>query len=127
MSLLLDALKKAEKAKQEAQRKAESESGAPPPESGLRIADDTRQERPVRTRDQLPDISQSLRIESEDIEPAKERQAGESAPLELEPAAPPSSSTRSAGSSARSFAMVQVLGGLLRRPAFAGCSPAPAA
>lgn len=88
MSLLLDALKKAEKAKQEAQRQAEGEAGASPPAGELKIADDVPPEAPVRTRDQLPDISQSLRIESEDIEPAKQRQA-ESAALALEPAAPP--------------------------------------
>jgi tetratricopeptide (TPR) repeat protein len=89
MSLLLDALKKAEKAKQEAQRKAEGESGAPPSDDGLTIADDAPQETPVRTRDQLPDISPSLQIESEDLEPPRQPQA-ESAPLELEPApAPP--------------------------------------
>ncbi len=84
MSLLLDALKKAERAKQEAQRQAESEAGASPPEGELRIAD----EAPVRTRDQLPEISQSMQIESEDIEPVKQR-AAESPPLTLEPAAPP--------------------------------------
>ena len=37
MSLLLDALKKAERAKQDAQRQAESESAASPPEGGLSI------------------------------------------------------------------------------------------
>ena len=89
MSLLLDALKKAEKAKQEAQRKAEDEAGASPqPEGEMGFADDAQHETPVRTRAQLPDTSQSLQIESEDIAPAKQRQA-ESAPLALEPAAPP--------------------------------------
>jgi tetratricopeptide (TPR) repeat protein len=94
MSLLLDALKKAERAKQEAQRKAE-ESSAPPPQGDLRIADDATQEAPVRTRDQLPDISQSLQIESDDIGPARRQQA-ESPPLELEPAAPPPRTAQSA-------------------------------
>ncbi|MGA8007131.1 MAG: hypothetical protein WCA17_13610, partial [Burkholderiales bacterium] len=89
MSLLLDALKKAEKAKQEAQRKAEDEAGASPqPEGEIGFANVAQHETPVRTRDQLPDISQSLQIESEDIAPAKKRQA-ESAPLALEPAEPP--------------------------------------
>ncbi|MGH8748565.1 MAG: tetratricopeptide repeat protein, partial [Burkholderiales bacterium] len=89
MSLLLDALKKAEKAKQEAQRQAESEQPASSPPAGeLGIAGDTQREPSVRTRDQLPDISQSMQIESEYIEPAKRRQA-DSAPLALEPAAPP--------------------------------------
>jgi Flp pilus assembly protein TadD len=94
MSLLLDALKKAEKAKLEAQRKAEGES-APGPEGELRIVDDAPREAPVRTRDQLPDISQSLQIESEDIAPARAPQA-ESAALELEPPPrrPPPAATR---------------------------------
>ena len=87
MSLLLDALKKAEKAKQEAQRKAEAESGAHPAEGRFGIAEEARQEAPVRTRDQLPDISQSFDFESEDIAPAK--QQTESPTLALEPAAPP--------------------------------------
>jgi tetratricopeptide (TPR) repeat protein len=90
MSLLLDALKKAERAKQEAQRQAESEAAATsPPEGELSIADDAQADAPVRTRDQLPDISQSLEIQSEDISPAKEETA-ESPPLALEPAASPS-------------------------------------
>jgi len=87
MSLLLDALKKAERAKQEAQRQAE-ESSAPQPESGLSIAQDAPEGAPVRTRDQLPDISQPLEIESEDIGQGGAQKA-ESAPLALEPAAPP--------------------------------------
>ena len=84
MSLLLDALKKAERAKQEAQRQAESEAGASQPEAELRVADDA----PVRTRDQLPEISQSMQIESEYSEPARQPQT-ESAPLTLEPTVPP--------------------------------------
>ncbi|MGH8746311.1 MAG: hypothetical protein ACREUK_07460, partial [Burkholderiales bacterium] len=88
MSLLLDALKKAEKAKQEAQRQAEGEQPIlAPPAGELGIVDDARREPSVRTRDQLPDISQSLRIESEDIAPAARRQS-ENPPLALEPAAP---------------------------------------
>ena len=65
MSLLLDALKKAERAKQDAQRQAESESAASPPEGGLSIEQPAAEDAPVRTRDQLPDISQPLEIESE--------------------------------------------------------------
>jgi Flp pilus assembly protein TadD len=84
MSLLLDALKKAERAKQEAQRQADSEAGASQPEAETRVADDA----PVRTRNQLPDISQSLQIESDYGEPAKQQET-ESAPLTLEPTAPP--------------------------------------
>ncbi len=90
MSLLLDALKKAERAKQEAQRQAENEASASsPPEGELSIADNAQADAPVRTRAQLPDISQSLEIQSEDISPAKEETA-ESPPLALEPAASPS-------------------------------------
>jgi tetratricopeptide (TPR) repeat protein len=90
MSLLLDALKKAERAKQEAQRQAQSEAAAPSPAEGeLSIAGSAQGDAPVRTRDQLPDISQSLEIQSEDISPAKEESV-QSAPLALESAAPPS-------------------------------------
>ena len=67
MSLLLEALKKAEKAKEEAQRKARGESPAA----------DTK---PVLTRAELPDIRQPLEILSDDIKPS------ESAPA---PAPPP--------------------------------------
>ncbi|MFZ1907711.1 MAG: hypothetical protein WAU52_01390, partial [Burkholderiales bacterium] len=88
MSLLLDALKKAERAKQEAQRQAEGDAAALPPEGELRIADDAPQAAPVRTRDQLPNISQSMQIESDYSETAKQQET-ERAPLTLEPAAPP--------------------------------------
>ncbi len=59
MSLLLEALKKAEKAKEEAQRRA---GDTPPAE-----------DKAVRTRAELPDIKQPLEILSEEISP-KERQ-----------------------------------------------------
>jgi len=59
MSLLLEALKKAEKAKEEAQRRARSEAEDAPK---LEIEPPTSAE-PVRTRDQLPDIRQPLEIE----------------------------------------------------------------
>ena len=57
MSLLLDALKKAEKAKDDAKRRAQQESGADP-------GDPAQQ---VRTRNELPDISKPLEINSSDI------------------------------------------------------------
>ena len=57
MSLLLDALKKAEKAKDEAKRRAQLADGAG--------ADDTVLQ--VRTRNELPDISSPLEIHSEDV------------------------------------------------------------
>ena len=67
MSLLLEALKKAEKAKEEAQRReragaegaAPAEPAAPPP--SVQPA----QEPPVLTRDQLPDVRQPLALEED--------------------------------------------------------------
>jgi Flp pilus assembly protein TadD len=61
MSLLLEALKKAEKAKEEAQRR---ERG-PEPSGG----DAAPEARPVMTRAELPDIKQPLEILSDDIAP----------------------------------------------------------
>src|SRR5207244_3664521 len=79
MSLLLEALKKAERAKQEAQRRARAEPGGEPeelqgqaaaaaPASALPAA-------PVTTRAQLPEISPKLEIVSDDLldKPASER------------------------------------------------------
>jgi len=64
MSLLLEALKKAEKAKEEAQRRARAESE-------LRIEDIAGKEepKPVVTRPDLPDIREPLEIRSDDIAP----------------------------------------------------------
>ena len=78
MSLLLEALKKAEKAKEEAQRRSKTGgAGAVASDSVFdpesTVLDDGRQ---VTTRDQLPDISAPLEILSDDLRPAK-------APLEL--------------------------------------------
>jgi Flp pilus assembly protein TadD len=72
MSLLLDALKKAEKAKEEAQRRTGGEQRASPP---LQLQEEA-PARPVLTRRELPDISPSLEILSDDID-AKEAGAGE--------------------------------------------------
>ncbi len=69
MSLLLDALKKAEKAKDEAKRRAQGEGSAPDP-------DDTVIH--VRTRDELPDISRPLEIHTEDIPGPRATEASES-------------------------------------------------
>lgn len=68
MSLLLEALKKAEKAKEEAQRRAKGEAA---PASGLDlVADEGAAElKPVLTRPELPDIRQPLEILSEEITP----------------------------------------------------------
>jgi tetratricopeptide (TPR) repeat protein len=63
MSLLLEALKKAEKAKEEAQRRARAEGGeaadAPVPGQAER--------KPVVRRDKLPDISTNLEIATDDL------------------------------------------------------------
>jgi hypothetical protein len=64
MSLLLEALKKAEKAKEEAQRRARGEGGA----AVLRM-DGEPEPRAVVTRAELPDIKQPLEILSDDIAP----------------------------------------------------------
>lgn len=84
MSLLLEALKKAEKAKEEAQRRAgaEGEPAAAPA--------------PLLTRDRLPDISAPLEIVSDDLEP---RRATAEAPT-LEPLAPPAKPARPAPAAA---------------------------
>jgi len=90
MSLLLDALKKAEKAKEEAQRQAErAKAAAAAPGRAPNVVEESpaAPDRPVRTRDQLPHISQSLEIQSEDIAPSRETE--DEHVLELEPAAPP--------------------------------------
>ena len=71
MSLLLEALKKAEKAKEEAQRRAREQSGAPPElaiEPAAPSAPAPEPERVV-TRDELPDITTPLEIVSDDIAP----------------------------------------------------------
>ena len=85
MSLLLEALKKAEKAKEEAQRRASSE--APPAEtSGAPPAPSAESNSP-QTRDKLPQISAPLEIVSDD--PPQPRPSAEGPRLEaLEPAAP---------------------------------------
>jgi len=80
MSLLLEALKKAEKAKEEAQRRAREGAGE------LRLADDAPAEapaKPVLTRPDLPDITAPLEILSEDL--AAKPTAGE---LAMEAPAP---------------------------------------
>jgi tetratricopeptide (TPR) repeat protein len=63
MSLLLEALKKAEKAKEEAQRRARSEGGEPELKLEAEAPASAPETAPVRTRDQLPEItSQPLEI-----------------------------------------------------------------
>ena len=88
MSLLLEALKKAEKAKEEAQRRATDGGGAEPQASVFdteaTVASDGRH---VMRRDELPDISAPLEILSDDIRASA--QAKPAAPLELMPADEP--------------------------------------
>jgi tetratricopeptide (TPR) repeat protein len=83
MSLLLEALKKAEKAKEEAQRRARAENAEAGASSGAAAA-----ERPVVTRDKLPDISPSLEIVSDDLSPPPAAEAA------LPQAAPPRAAAR---------------------------------
>src|SRR3954464_6113463 len=70
MSLLLEALKKAEKAKEEAQRRAKGEPAVRTPlelQADGVPAEPRRDTKPVLTRAELPDISQPLEILSEDF------------------------------------------------------------
>jgi tetratricopeptide (TPR) repeat protein len=76
MSLLLEALKKAERAKEEAQRRSRGGDDAPP-KTELDFAANAE---PVVTRDQLPDIRQPLEIQRDEVEtpappPAQEKPA----------------------------------------------------
>src|SRR6185369_9295963 len=85
MSLLLEALKKAEKAKEDAQRRARdgNAGGEPEPsvfDSEATVATDGRH---VMRRNELPDISAPLEILSDDIRPAAQPKSA--APLELMP------------------------------------------
>jgi tetratricopeptide (TPR) repeat protein len=84
MSLLLEALKKAEKAKQEAQRRAEGQST----QAGLRLQDDSPPDnKAVTARRELPDISQPLEILRDEITPKARPLAA--APQRMAPAAVP--------------------------------------
>jgi tetratricopeptide (TPR) repeat protein len=83
MSLLLEALKKAEKAKQEAERRSREGEGA----GGLRLEGGAgAPDKPVVTRDELPPITSPLDIQSEDLRaeptvpPASELSLQESTP-----------------------------------------------
>ncbi|HMA89941.1 MAG TPA: tetratricopeptide repeat protein [Burkholderiales bacterium] len=99
MSLLLDALKKAEKAKEEAQRRAEADEtaapSAPSTPPDLRLSEEARASGTphVRTRDELPDISQSLEIATEDLSPvSRPREAPRELTLESLEASPQTAS-----------------------------------
>jgi tetratricopeptide (TPR) repeat protein len=73
MSLLLEALKKAEKAKEEAQRRTSGEQRASAP---LQLEEEAAPQH-VLTRNELPDISPSLEILSDDIAPKEPAAASE--------------------------------------------------
>ena len=82
MSLLLEALKKAELAKQNASGQQGEGTAAPAdPASGLALeqAPGDAGERPLITRDRLPDITQPLEILSEDLPSAGARREASSA------------------------------------------------
>src|SRR5882672_12606460 len=90
MSLLLEALKKAEKAKEEAQKRARGDSAGAPGELRLEgeaapATDNTR----VVTRPELPDISQPLEIVSDDLATREPAMPGERAPPQRSAAQPP--------------------------------------
>ena len=88
MSLLLEALKKAEKAKEEAQRRATDGGGAEPQASVFDTeATVVTDGRHVTRRDELPDISAPLEILSDDLRPAA--RPSSSASMELLPADEP--------------------------------------
>ena len=67
MSLLLEALKKAEKAKEEALRRAKGSDAQAEPR--LQLEEPPATEKPVLTRAELPDIRQPLEILTEEIAP----------------------------------------------------------
>jgi tetratricopeptide (TPR) repeat protein len=81
MSLLLEALKKAEKAKEEAQRRERGETAAE-----VRGDDATGGDgKPVLTRAELPDIKQPLEILSDDLEPVEALVAAPARPSAARP------------------------------------------
>ena len=83
MSLLLEALKKAEKAKEDAQQRARDGNAGGEPAASVFVAEATvvADGRHITRRDELPDISAPLEILSDDLRPAAQVKAP--APLEL--------------------------------------------
>ena len=89
MSLLLEALKKAEKAKEEAQRRAgeNAPAAAPEPAPALSLeSEQTAAGGKVVTRTQLPDISGPLEILSDDLAPKSGGGEASRAPAPVAPA-----------------------------------------
>ncbi|MDQ5848924.1 MAG: hypothetical protein M3544_08135, partial [Pseudomonadota bacterium] len=96
MSLLLEALKKAEKAKEEAQRRANSESSAQP--TSLQLEGEAPTAKSVLTRDKLPDITKPLEIAADGLaqQAATESMTRMPEPS-LQPAAAPRGSPQARG------------------------------
>lgn len=95
MSLLLEALKKAELAKQQGATGGQPTEAAPPspaaePGSGLSLEPQVSAggDRPLMTRDRLPDITQPLEIFTEDLAPRDGASAGAAPAAEPKSAAP---------------------------------------
>jgi len=112
MSLLLEALKKAEKAKEEAQRRAregEGAEGQPDGEAGAG-------QRAVVTRAELPQISAPLEILSEDIRAEPARAAAPELSLQAPPAPPPPAAARSDPQAAQRAAARKVFEAKVREP-----------
>jgi Flp pilus assembly protein TadD len=101
MSLLLEALKKAEKAKEEAQRRATSESSGEP--ASLQLEGEAPAPQPALTRDKLPDITKPLEIAADSPAPnaAFESMARTPEPS-LQPAAAPRGSPQARRADAQS-------------------------
>ena len=113
MSLLLEALKKAEKAKEEAQRRARGESGDPEPAAAAQPAPGSaaglalegepapgEAAKSVLTRAELPDISAPLDIEREDLGPKAQPRPREELRLESQKAPPRRSGAQPASQAA---------------------------
>ena len=96
MSLLLEALKKAEKAKEEAQRRAGGRDAGNEPAASAFDVDATVavDGKHVMRRDELPDISAPLEILSDDLRPAVHPRSAAPLELALTDAPPPPASER---------------------------------
>jgi Flp pilus assembly protein TadD len=95
MSLLLEALKKAERAKEEAQRRARGESAS----SGSAPDAPAAERRIVVTRDKLPEITAPLEIVTEDLVPPPAAPTARP-PLEIAPEPEPAKMARPRGAQA---------------------------
>src|SRR5262245_691614 len=84
MSLLLEALKKAERAKEEAQRRTKGDA---PTEPRLQLDDAPVADKPVLTRAELPDIRQPLEILTDEITPSQAQVPASETGFEDSPAA----------------------------------------